>query len=885
MPSKKKKSSSPQKRKTVVRSPKVPNPVVQPTPPPVPVVQNWFLSNWTLVLLAAAAVSWLVCGAMHYPRAEKVLLIIAVLIGASYFLKLNNLKFCLPLVGLGWVLAAFALNADPNFSFAFPFLPGPTHLPDPFTQFALGMGLLVAFWRFLPPADPSDDISKGWARIWFWVIFAVAAYFRFYKIHEACGIYWDDCAVSITDARGILEFHERPFLMPIANREPFYCYFLATLWSFMPNAFAIFVHRLGGGLIDMVAIWLFYLVGKEAGGRRVGLVAAALGAVSKPMIIAAVSGNSHVTSSMAIALILLTTLRLFKKPDWKHFIYWALALGFSPYNYTSVRPWLLFIVTAVFLWIWFHGQKGPKTRADLVLGWGTLLAWAFCFLMVNNFLPKDSFWVAFLSHGWVGLLVLAGLGYLFFTTLGRSPEGGMPALIPKFFLGVALAALVIYPLATQPLIAAHASGLSIFHSHDSLAVHFGADSFKVLLEKIVDSMHTLFIGGEDRGDMNMVEDSFFDYFFIPALVLGLVSFLTRPDWMKGFFLVAGLVGVSPHILSIDPHSGKLSCCVAPLAVLAGLGAQQLYQALEKATSKRITTLIAVPVLVAYLGWATWGAQARALDTFFRGCRVEKTVSLQVQKFSSSSQVFIAGYPLFVSFVVQAVLDQGYDVYSLKDHNPIFLKDAESPRDAVVVFHYYDKATRDKITKDYKDAKFDVISLEGWKDSRPTFWRAIVPASEITENEGQLFYYRRVPGTNWRRDYLAGRYILGYGVIELQESTANLYQPIAPGTGGHMMNLKGSFNLPADSRVAFRVNTNDFVKFQVDGRQLFYLNPYWQLVPASKKLELSAGDHQVEYDIWLQHEQTIPKIMMSVNGGPETALGEVPEQASTLPSKP
>src|SRR5207247_749521 len=148
--------------------------------------------------------------------------------------------------------------------------------------------------------------------------------------------------------------------------------------------------------------------------------------------------------------------------------YWGLALGFMPYQYTSVRPWLLFIVTAVFAWIWFYKLKDSKEKGDAPLAWGTFLAWAFCFLMVNNFLPKQSSWVDFLSHKWVGLAVLAALAYLF---LQARRESRSP-LASGSFLGVALAAVIIYPLATQPLIAAHASGLSIFHSHDSsLPVH------------------------------------------------------------------------------------------------------------------------------------------------------------------------------------------------------------------------------------------------------------------------------------------------------------------------------------------------------------------------------------------------------------------------------
>ncbi len=826
---------------------------------------NGASSEWTLFLLGIFVVLWGICWAGHYQQAEKVFLVISILICASYFLNLSNPKHALILIGLGWVMTGLAIGSNPNFIHVFSIFKK-FNLPNPATQFAIGMGLLVAFWRFLKPLDPAQDISKNWARFWFWIILAVAFYFRMYKIHEAAGIYWDDCAVSIVDARGILEFKERPMLMPIANREPFYCYSLAALWSFIPNAYAIFIHRLGGGLIDLGAVWLFYLVGKEVGGRRVGLVAAALGAVNKPMIIGAFTGNSNVTAPMAVALILLTTLRLFKNPNWKHFVWWGLSLGFAPYNYTSVRPWLLFIVTAVFLWIWFYREKGGKVKWDYLLGWGTFLAWAFCFLMVNNFLPKQSGWVSVFSRSGVGILALVLFWFFFLQALRSSRETSDPVLVPRFFLGVFLAALAIYPLAVQPLIAAHASGLSIFHSHDNLAVHFGADSFKVFFEKIADSLHILFIGGEDRGDMNLSGDAFFDYHFIPVFILGLVSLLVQPNWIKGFLLISGLVGISPHILSIDPHSGKFACCVAPLAVLAGMGVQQVYQALKYSFSGARSGFLIFVFFIGYFCWAMVGSSDRVLNTFFTGDRVEKTVSNQVRTLSGSANVYIASYPLFVSGVVQAVLDQGFDVYSMKKSNPIFLKPGEKTRNAVVLFHLYDKETEALVTREFKNVTWDVIYLGGWPDKRVACRRAIIPAAEITSIPGGMFYFQTVPETNWTRDYLMGRYILGYGVIELEESRPSPFDPIANAMGGRLVNVRGQFNLPNASRLSFKVNTNDFVRFQIDGQQLIYQTPDWKPILSEKTVKLGEGIHQVTYDIWLQHDQTIPQVVVSVDGG-------------------
>ena len=439
----------------------------------------------------------------------------------------------------------------------------------------------------------------------------------------------------------------------------------------------------------------------------------------------------------------------------------------------------------------------------------------------------------------------------------------------------------MYPLASNPIIGVHAAGFSIFHNRSALTLHVGMDSVKIFLDKIGDTLHTLLIGGEDRGDMNLAGDAFFDYHFIPVLILGLVSVLASPNWIMFFLLIGGIVGIAPHILGIDGHSGRLVCCLPPLAVFAGLGVNQFYLSLRSAFPGILSRLGLGLAMASYFGWAVLGIQDKVINQFFDGDRVEKTVSRQVVQFTPTAKVFIASYPLFVSSVTQTLLDQGYDFYLLKEHNPIYLKPGESPKDAVVLMHVYDEATRTKIEKQFKNASWEMIYLHGWSDKRPACKRAIIPASDITENPDQLIYFQRVPATNWTRNFLTGRFILGYGMIEVEENVPTPYAPIPAAMGGRMVNIKNSFSLPVDSTVSFKVRTNDYVKFKVDGRQILYLSPDWTPATAKKEVKLSVGTHQVEYDLWLQHEQIVPQITASVNGGPDISLetlGQAPTAA-------
>jgi hypothetical protein len=87
----------------------------------------------------------------------------------------------------------------------------------------------------------------------------------------------------------------------------------------------------------------------------------------------------------------------------------------------------------------------------------------------------------------------------------------------------------------------------------------------------------------------------------------------------------------------------------------------------------------------------------------------------------------------------------------------------------------------------------------------------------------------------------------------------------------MVNVEGSFNLPVGGSATFRIRTNDFVDFRVDGRKLIYLTPGWPVLNQSKTIDLAAGVHRVDYRVWLQHEQAVPQIMMSAGGIPEVPL--------------
>ncbi len=865
----KKSSSHPKRRKShpaqIQLTPAVESPV-----PPVP--QQPSLPVWTKTFAIIALCLGLGFALGHHADTAMLFISMAIFIFLSRNASFRTPFYPLALIGLGWALFTVSAGQDRGFVYSFPKLPNFLYAHPAF-YFAVGMGLMVAFWRFLPPFRAEDDAPKVWARICFWVILGVAAFMRMHRINDAIGSYWYETVSCITQPWGIFEFHDRYLIASHGSREPFFNYFIAVLCALMQNTHLIFIHRLGCALIDLLGIWLLYLLGKEIGGRWTGLVAAGLASVTKPMVVETLLGYPMVTLSMAVSLILLMTVRLFKKPDLRHFLQWGLVLGFMPYNYTAVRPWLPYIAAVVLCWIWFHKQKGGKGKWDFLLGWGTLGAGVFVFLQWNHFLPMENGFISFLNHGWAGLAVVAILWLIFIRSWLKAVQHNGTSLLRRYFLGVFLAAALAYPLASSPELTGHITELSIFkglsHSNANCILEAG----RIFFNKVWISLQTVFsgrMGGE--GDAYLFNGAFFDFHFIPVFILGLVSLLVQPNWMKGFLLLCFFVGISPHVLSTDYNMGKLMGIVAPLSVLAGLGVRQAYSAFRSIRGGH-SGILFVLLLTAYFGWAFSGTYHEVWKKYFDMQNLEVTTSLQVAKYAPQDRVYIASFSYFVTGKTQAVLDQGLDYYFLGDQNPIPVKTGDIPRDVMVFMPVYDAKTKDLIDSQFGNVSWEDIPQKGFPGLRQER-RAIIPAAEIPKEPGKLFYFQRVPDTNWTRDYFMGREILGDGMIEREESVPSPYDPVPPEMGARVVRLKGSFNLPADAQVTFGANTTNHVKLQVDGKEILYLRPYQYLkfLSGEKKVDLKAGNHSVVYDTYLKGPMEIPKILMWVDGRPAGLMG-------------
>lgn len=248
-------------------------------------------------------------------------------------------------------------------------------------------GLLLMAWSFkkIPVAGLEDDTGKWLSRFLLLLILGLAAFIRLYQANSVPGHYWNDFALPLNDASQISDYHQFFVGAPFEEGEPLYAYSLAVVMRFFPSLDGIFIQRLVLVFYDLAAILVFYALGREFGKRRIGLLMASFGAISKAMLMIMLSYMRFGTIHVAIALVLLFSLRLYKKPSLAHFLQWAVAIGLGFYTYTAFRPMAAFFVFTMFFWILYRKKEEFFYFRDRFFGWGLMGLVALLLLYEHRF--------------------------------------------------------------------------------------------------------------------------------------------------------------------------------------------------------------------------------------------------------------------------------------------------------------------------------------------------------------------------------------------------------------------------------------------------------------------------------------------------------------------
>lgn len=215
----------------------------------------------------------------------------------------------------------------------------------------------------------------------------VVLFFRFYQTTSVPPEPFSDHAEKLFDVYDVSQGQTRIFFPRNTGREAFQMYWTLLIGNFFGTGFSYLSLKLGTAILGFLTLPFIYLLGKEIGGPRVGLLAFILVGIGYwPNVVSRVGLRFPLYPLFAAATLfyLIRGLRTRNRND---FILSGLFLGIGLHGYSPMRI-VPFVVVAAFLLYGFHSQsKGARKELPV---WLAMLALVSLFV----FLPLLRYWLA-----------------------------------------------------------------------------------------------------------------------------------------------------------------------------------------------------------------------------------------------------------------------------------------------------------------------------------------------------------------------------------------------------------------------------------------------------------------------------------------------------------
>jgi len=232
-------------------------------------------------------------------------------------------------------------------------------------------------------------------------VFALAAFFRFYRLSEVPAEPFSDHAEKLLDVYDISNGQTSIFFIRNTGREGFQMYWTFLVSKIFGSGISFFSLKLGTALLGMFTLPFIYLLGKEFGNPLAGFFALFMfGIAYWPNVISRI-GLRFPLYPLFAASTLLYLIRGLRTHSRNDFLLCGLSLGLGLHGYTPFRIMPFVILAAFAIFILHTRSKEIRLQA---LWWLTIVAATA--LMV--FLPLLRYW---LEHPDIfGLRALSRLG-------------------------------------------------------------------------------------------------------------------------------------------------------------------------------------------------------------------------------------------------------------------------------------------------------------------------------------------------------------------------------------------------------------------------------------------------------------------------------------------
>jgi len=507
---------------------------------------------------------------------RKIDLIAGVLFAIATFLASGGNRFtwlgvALLLASIGFMVRAFWLEK-----------PKPEYTR--FQQFRLN--LATPAWRL--------SISR-WALLLL-AITALVLFFRFYRLGQVPPEMVSDHAEKYLDIGDVLSGYTHIFFPRNGGREALQFYLVAALIRYLNFGFDFFTLKFSTSLIGLLALPFLYLLGKEMGSKRIGLLAFAFAGVAYWTNIVSRAGMRLPFYFLFTAATLYFLLRGLRTANRNDFILAGLSLGLGFYGYSADRILAVVVLAAIGLFL-LHKQSNGY-RHQVIWQTGILILMAFVvFLPLLRYITEDP----------------NGYGYRMFSRMGA-----MNQTIPGFPLGI------------------------FFDNLWRALKMFSVSAGVVWVVSIPDYPALEVISGG---------------LFYLGVVLALLSYLKERHWLDLFWLVSIILLMLPSILSLafpneNPNLYRTGGAMVPVFLLAALALDSFMSALEAHIPRPWGTRFAWAGALIIFAASAWINYDLVFNKYFQQYRLSawntSEMGRVIQDFSqtagSPDSAWVMGYP-------------------------------------------------------------------------------------------------------------------------------------------------------------------------------------------------------------------------------------------------
>ncbi|MBA3470277.1 MAG: glycosyltransferase family 39 protein [Herpetosiphonaceae bacterium] len=256
-----------------------------------------------------------------------------------------------------------------------------------------------AWWSWerprLPQADLLETRKSRLAALLLLGITIFGGWLLFHRLYNTPNDMTQDHPWKLLDIQQILDGGRPLFFPNNTGREPGQFYYIALLiklFNLPPDFMAL---KLGNVIIGTITIPIVYLLGRELGGRKLGLIAASLYAMSKWALATTRMGLRYPYAPLPAALVLWHLLRYVRMGKRTDALLAGIWLGVGLYGYIGIRIVPLVIIAFFGLMLFDRRRHTPQAIGTLVAH-GLLLVTttALLFLPLGHFMIEfpDQFW-------------------------------------------------------------------------------------------------------------------------------------------------------------------------------------------------------------------------------------------------------------------------------------------------------------------------------------------------------------------------------------------------------------------------------------------------------------------------------------------------------------